>query len=106
MVLTGRTPPTTPEQPRRSRGAVVTSVLSTTDHKVVGYLYLSTSFGFFLVAGLMAMVIRAELAAPGLQFVNAEQYNALFTLHGTLMLLLFATPLFAGFSNVVMPLQI
>jgi cytochrome c oxidase subunit 1 len=106
MVLTGRTPPTTPEQPRRSRGAVVTSVLTTTDHKVIGYLYLSTSFGFFLVAGLLAMIMRAELAAPRLQFVSRDEYNALFTLHGTLMLLLFATPLFAGFANFVLPLQI
>src|SRR3954451_13112696 len=106
MGLTGRTPPTTPEQPRRSRGAVVTSVLTTTDHKVIGYLYLSTSFGFFLVAGLLAMIMRAELAAPRLQFVSRDEYNALFTLHGTLMLLLFATPLFAGFANFVLPLQI
>src|SRR4051812_48757831 len=106
MVLLGRTPPAIPGQARRSRGEMITSVLATTDHKVVGYLYLATSFGFFLVAGLMAMVIRAELAAPGLQFVGAETYNALFTLHGTLMLLLFATPLFAGFANVIMPLQI
>src|SRR5262249_42742719 len=47
-----------------------------------------------------------ELAAPGLQYLDYDQYNALFTLHGTLMLLLFATPLFAGFANVIMPLQI
>jgi cytochrome c oxidase subunit 1 len=106
MVLMGRTPPTTPEQPRRSRGEVIISVLTTTDHKVIGYLYLTTSFGFFLVAGLFAMIMRAELAAPRLQFVSPEHYNALFTLHGTLMLLLFATPLFAGFANVIMPLQI
>jgi cytochrome c oxidase subunit 1 len=81
-------------------------VLSTTDHKVIGYLYLGTSFAFFLVAGLFAMIIRAELMAPRLQFVNDEQYNTLFTVHGTLMLLLFATPLFAGFANFVLPLQI
>jgi cytochrome c oxidase subunit 1 len=106
MVLIGRTPPTTPEEPRRSKGAVIISVLTTTDHKVIGYLYLATSFGFFLVAGLFAMIMRAELAEPRLQFVSAEDYNALFTLHGTLMLLLFATPLFAGFANFVLPLQI
>jgi cytochrome c oxidase subunit I len=107
MVLLGRTLPVAPEQERRRpRGALLASVLSTTDHKVIGYLYLGTSFCFFLVAGLMAMVIRAELATPGQQFVDSEQYNALFTLHGTLMLLLFATPLFAGFANVIMPLQI
>ncbi|MEU6780036.1 cytochrome c oxidase subunit I [Nonomuraea angiospora] len=95
------------EQVRRRRtGTVIASWLSTTDHKVIGYLYLITSFGFFLVAGLMAMVIRGELVAPGMQLVNQQQYNQLFTIHGTVMLLLFATPLFAGFANVVMPLQV
>ena len=54
----------------------------------------------------MALVMRAELARPGLQFLSAEQYNQLFTMHGTIMLLLFATPLFIGFANVIMPLQI
>src|SRR3954454_20400414 len=100
MVLLGRTPPQA-QGPRRSRGELIVSVLTTTDHKVIGYLYLSTSFGFFLVAGLLAMIMRAELAAPRLQFVSRDEYNALFTLHGTLMLLLFATPLFAGFANFV-----
>ncbi|MEV1173674.1 cytochrome c oxidase subunit I [Nonomuraea sp. NPDC049784] len=95
------------EQVRRRRtGTVIASWMSTTDHKVIGYLYLITSFGFFLVAGVMAMFIRAELAAPGMQLVTQQQYNQLFTIHGTVMLLLFATPLFAGFANVVMPLQI
>ena len=107
MVLRGRTLPVEPEQERRRpRGSLVASVLTTTDHKVVGYLYIVTSFVFFLVAGLMALVIRAELATPGVQFVDGDRYNALFTLHGTLMLLMFATPLFAGFANVIMPLQI
>src|SRR5262245_20041337 len=69
-------------------------------------MYLATSFAFFLVAGLMAMLIRAELAYPGQQVVEDEVYNQLFTMHGTIMLLLFATPLFVGFANVVMPLQI
>ncbi|MET7329116.1 cytochrome c oxidase subunit I [Nonomuraea sp. NPDC005650] len=95
------------EQVRRRRtGTVLASWLSTTDHKVIGYLYLITSFGFFLVAGAMAMIIRAELVAPGMQLVSQQHYNELFTIHGTVMLLLFATPLFAGFANVVMPLQI
>ncbi|MFI6496125.1 cytochrome c oxidase subunit I [Nonomuraea typhae] len=91
---------------RRRTGTVIVSWLSTTDHKVIGYLYLITSFAFFLVAGVMAMVMRAELAAPGMQVVSQQLYNQLFTIHGTVMLLLFATPLFAGFANVVMPLQI
>ena len=54
----------------------------------------------------MALLIRAELADPGIQVVNDELYNQLFTMHGTIMLLLFATPLFVGFANVIMPLQI
>ena len=54
----------------------------------------------------MAMLIRSELAFPGQQVVNDELYNQLFTMHGTIMLLLFATPLFFGFANVIMPLQI
>ncbi|MEV7006543.1 cytochrome c oxidase subunit I [Streptosporangium sp. NPDC051022] len=88
------------------RGRMIVSWLSSTDHKIIGYLYMITSFVYFLIGGVMALIIRAELAQPGLQFVTTVHYNALFTMHGTLMLLLFATPLFAGFANVVMPLQI
>ncbi|WP_373282328.1 aa3-type cytochrome oxidase subunit I [Microtetraspora niveoalba] len=89
-----------------TKGSVVAKWLSTTDHKVIGHLYLITSFVFFLIGGVMALVMRAELAAPGLQFVSNEQFNQLFTMHGTIMLLMFATPLFAGFANAIMPLQI
>ena len=96
--------PASPKQ--RSLGTVVISWVTSTDHKVIGYMYLITSFVFFLIAGLMAMVIRAELFSPGLQFVTNEQYNQMFTMHGTIMLFLFATPLFVGFGNVIMPLQI
>jgi cytochrome c oxidase subunit 1 len=92
---------------RRSRGQTVVRWVTSTDHKVIGNLYFISSFGFFMVAGLLAMLIRAELLAPGLQVVdNPEQYNAMFTMHGTIMLLLFATPLFAGFANAIMPIQI
>jgi cytochrome c oxidase subunit I len=80
--------------------------LTTTDHKVIGNLYIVTAFGFFLVAGLMALLMRAELAQPGLQLMTNHQYNQLFTVHGTVMMLLFATPMFAGLANAVMPLQI
>ncbi len=85
----------------------VVSIITTTDHKVIGNLYLATTFGFFLFGGILAMIFRAELMAPGLQLVdNPEEYNQLFTMHGTIMLLLFATPLFAGFANALVPLQI
>jgi cytochrome c oxidase subunit 1 len=79
---------------------------TTTDHKVIGNLYLTTSFGFFLLGGVLALLMRAELARPGLQLFSNDQYNQLFTVHGTVMMLLFATPLFAGFANAIMPLQI
>ncbi|MEU1072852.1 MULTISPECIES: cytochrome c oxidase subunit I [unclassified Streptomyces] len=90
----------------RTRGQVLVSWLTTTDHKKIGHLYLIASFGFFLIGGVMALVLRAELARPGLQIVSSEQYNQVFTLHGTIMLLFFATPTFAGFANAIMPLQI
>ena len=91
---------------RYSKGQAFVNWVTSTDHKTIGYLYLTTSFVFFGLAGLMALGIRAELAQPGLQFVSNEQYNQLFTMHGTIMLFLFATPLFVGFGNVIMPLQI
>ncbi|MEU3830476.1 cbb3-type cytochrome c oxidase subunit I, partial [Streptomyces sp. NPDC029080] len=73
--------------------------LSTTDHKTIGTLYLITAFAFFLIGGVMALLMRAELARPGLQIMSNEQFNQAFTMHGTIMLLMFATPLFAGFAN-------
>src|SRR5690348_17909784 len=69
-------------------------------------MYLITSFVFFGIGGIMALLMRSELAKPGLQLMSNDQYNQLFTMHGTIMLLLFATPLFIGFGNVIMPLQI
>jgi len=95
-----------PLRPPAKKGNKVVGWMTSTDHKVIGNLYMVTSFAFFAIAGLMALVIRAELARPGLQFVSNEQYNQLFTMHGTLMLFLFATSLFAGFANAIMPLQI
>ncbi|MFM8961058.1 MAG: cbb3-type cytochrome c oxidase subunit I, partial [Actinomycetota bacterium] len=89
-----------------SKGKLALKLLTTTDHKVIGYLYLATSFFWFLIGGLLALAIRAELAQPGMQYMSSEQYNQVFTMHGTIMLLMFATPLFVGFTNVIMPLQI
>ena len=106
-LLTGTT--STPVQVRRqnpSPGAKIVKVLTTTDHKTIGLLYLTTSFFFFLAAGFMAMLMRAELARPGLQILSAEQYNQMFTLHGSIMMFLFAPPAAYGFTNYIMPLQI
>ncbi|MBK8757217.1 MAG: cytochrome c oxidase subunit I [Actinomycetales bacterium] len=104
------TPASTTERvrhPRNAPGSTFVKWATTTDHKKIGNLYFITSFVFFLLAGVMALVIRAELTVPGLQVVdNPDQFNQLFTMHGLIMLLLFATPLFAGFSNALVPLQI
>ncbi|MEV4630598.1 cytochrome c oxidase subunit I [Micromonospora sp. NPDC049523] len=88
------------------RGSHLIKLLGTTDAKQIGLLYLITSFVFFILGGVMAMLMRAELGRPGLQFLSNEQYNQLFTMHGTIMLLLFATPLVFAFGNYVVPLQI
>ncbi|MET7427358.1 cytochrome c oxidase subunit I, partial [Dactylosporangium sp. NPDC005555] len=88
------------------RGSAFGRLLRTTDAKQIGLMYLVTSFAFFLAGGVMALLMRAELARPGLQFLSAEQYNQLFTIHGTVMLLLFATPIVFAFANYIVPLQI
>jgi len=96
--------PTRPYPPRyRRKGGFVVQMLTTTDPKTLGLMYLVTAFAFFLAGGLMAMLIRAELAVPGLQFLSNEQYNQLFTMHGTIMLLLYATPIVFGFANYIHP---
>src|SRR6476660_9406477 len=77
-----------------------------TDHKVIGIQYVVTSFFFMLVGGLLAMMVRAELAAPGKQFVDADAYNGLFSVHASLMIFLFIIPVFAGLANFVLPLMI
>ena len=92
--------------PRRQMGTIVWKWMVTTDHKVIGNLYFVTSMIFFLFGGILAMAMRAELAWPGMQYLSYEIFNQFFTMHGTIMLLLFATPLFAGFANAIMPLQI
>jgi cytochrome c oxidase subunit 1 len=88
------------------RGNMLIRILRTTDHKTIGLMYLVGAFVYFLLGGLMALLMRAELARPGMQFLSYEQYNQLFTMHGTLMLLFFATPLAFGFANYIVPLQI
>src|SRR5947207_13600531 len=91
---------------RAERGSMLSALLRTTDHKMIGKMYLVTSFIFFILGGFMAMLMRAELARPGMQFLSTEQYNQLFTMHGTIMLLFFATPIVFAFANYIVPLQI
>ncbi len=88
-------------------GTLIYRLVTTTDHKLIGIMYVVTCFVFFFfLGGLMALFMRAELAVPGLQFLSNEQYNQLFTMHGTVMLLFYATPIVFGFANLVLPLQI
>ncbi len=98
---------TRPYPARRSpKGSWFVRMLHTTDPKDIAYLYIVTSFGFFMAGGAMAMLMRAELARPGMQILSTEQYDQLFTMHGTIMLLLYATPILFGFANYIVPLQI
>ncbi len=80
--------------------------LTTVDHKRIGILYVVTAVGFFIISGLLSLLMRAELAQPGLQVVNESTYNQLFTMHGTGMMFLFATPLVAGLANYFVPLHV
>ena len=80
--------------------------LTTVDHKKIGILYIVNSFIFFFAAGILALVIRSELAVPGLQFLDPATYNQAFTMHGTIMIFLFVVPVLSGFANYVVPLQL
>src|SRR3712207_6099025 len=85
--------PNRPAPVRRSvKGSLVGRLLRTTDAKLIGIMYMVTALVWFAVGGFLALLMRAELARPELQFLSATQYNQLFTMHGTIMLLLFATP--------------
>ena len=81
--------------------------LTSTDHKVIGLSYMITSLVVFFLAGMMALVIRLQLASPNSSLVDFQQYNQLFTMHGSLMLYLFAGPFaFGGLANYIVPLQV
>ncbi|MBD1910008.1 MULTISPECIES: cbb3-type cytochrome c oxidase subunit I [unclassified Leptolyngbya] len=77
-----------------------------TDHKVIGVQYLVTAFLFFLVGGLFAMIVRAELLTPQLDLVDRSLYNGLFTMHGTIMIFLWIFPANVGLANYLVPLMI
>jgi cytochrome c oxidase subunit 1 len=80
--------------------------LTATDHKKIGILYIVSTFGFFCIAGILALLIRAQLAAPDLHVLGAHAYDQVFTLHGTAMIFLFVAPFGLGLANYLVPLQI
>src|SRR6195256_4248757 len=83
-----------------------TSWLTTTDHKRIGILYIVTTFVFFILGGVEALLMRLQLASAHNTLVTPQTYNQLFTLHGTTMIFLFVVPMMAGFANYVVPLMI
>ncbi|WP_297190858.1 cbb3-type cytochrome c oxidase subunit I [uncultured Corynebacterium sp.] len=88
------------------RGNIFWELLTTTDHKLLGIMYIVMCYVWYVIGGIMALLIRAELFHPGMQFLSNEQYNQLFTMHGTIMLLAYGTPIVWGFANYIVPLQI
>jgi cytochrome c oxidase subunit I+III len=82
------------------------SRLTTVDHKRIGVRYMVTAFVFFVLGGIEALVIRAQLAVPDARLVGPDAFNQLFSMHGITMIFLFITPMLSGFGNVVVPLMI
>jgi cytochrome c oxidase subunit I len=82
------------------------SWLVTTDHKRIGILYIATTLLFFIAGGIMALLMRTQLATPDEQLITGNSYNELFTMHGTTMIFLVIVPILAGFGNFLVPLMI
>jgi len=80
--------------------------ITTSDHKRIGVMYLVATFGFFLLGGTEALLLRLQLGAPDNTLLAAEKYNAVMTMHGTTMVFLFVVPVWAGFANYMVPLMI
>jgi cytochrome c oxidase subunit I len=89
--------------PRRAYPALW---LISTDHKRIGIMYVATTLVYFGIAGVLALLIRTQLAAPGNTFLSAQAFNEAFTLHGTAMIFLFVAPFGLGIANFLIPLQI
>ena len=96
----------TPFPVARPRYTGILEWISTVDHKKIGILYLWTTFFFFVTGGLLALAVRAQLATPDGKILSAEAYNGAFTMHGTTMIFLFVVPVWTGFANYIIPLQI
>src|SRR3954470_12318470 len=82
------------------------SWFSTVDYKRIGRRYMVTAGVFFMIAGIDAMIMRTQLARPNATILSPEEYDQLFTMHGTAMIFLFSTPMFFGFGNFLVPLMI
>jgi cytochrome c oxidase subunit 1 len=105
IMATIKIPVPAAEERGRPRGGLVDWV-TTVDHKKIGILYIFTSVAIFALGGIFALVVRTELANPSLGVLSEGGYNQLFTMHGTLMILLFANQVSTGLANYFVPLQI
>ena len=104
--VTAPPPLAIPESYERSVFAPVTTWLTTTDHKLIGIMYMVTSFLAFLVAGIFALIIRVQLAQPNMNVVDAETYNQLVSAHGTTMIFFFVTLFLTGIANYIVPIMV
>jgi len=99
-------PPHAAAAPHVKQRTGILKWLLTTDHKLIGVMYIWLAFFFFSIAGIFAMVMRAQLSAPGLHVLRPEIYNQIMSLHGTFMVFFFTIPIMAGIGNYVVPIQI
>jgi cytochrome c oxidase subunit 1 len=96
-----------PASAQDKTGRGILSWVATVDHKKVGIMYILMAFCFFILSGLLALVIRTQLALPGQQLIDPDTYNQVFTMHGTGMIFLFTIPmLVGGFGNYFLPIMI
>ncbi len=98
-------PKTEPRPPGYKRAGLADWAM-TVDHKKIGIMYFGFSFLFFLAGGVLALLIRSELALPGMQLLTQTRYNEFFTMHGTTMIFLAVIPMLAGLGNYIVPLQV
>ncbi len=96
----------TPQALAQAEPRGLVSWITTVDHKRLGIMYVVTAIGFFILSGILALVIRTELAMPGTTIITPELYNQFFSMHGTGMIFLFVIPMLVGLGNYLVPLQI
>ena len=95
-----------PVYPVDWKSGKVTSWLTTVDHKRIGILYIGTALVFFAAGGILALLMRAQLATPNESILTKDSYNSVMTMHGTTMIFLVIVPILAGFGNFLVPLMI
>ncbi len=91
-------------RPRNPAGLV--NWMTTVDHKKIGIMYGTAALFFLVIGGVAALLIRIQLAVPDSQFLSADAYNQIFTMHGTVMIFLVVMPVGAAFANYLLPLQV